>query len=109
MSRTPRFRPTGAVVATGAVLGALALAGCGAGQITQTDTQVPAVVGANAGVGAIVVRDAYIEFGEQAQGANIYPRGRRRAAEDEHRQHRDPARPAGVGQQPGGGVGRDHR
>ncbi len=75
MSRTPRFRPIGAVVATGAVLGALALAGCGAGQITQTSSQVPAVVGANAGVGAIVVRDAYIEFGEQVQGANIYPRG----------------------------------
>ena len=75
MSRTPRFRPIGAVVATGAVLGALALAGCGAGQVTQTSTQVPAVVGANAGVGAIVVRDAFIEFGEQPQGANIYPRG----------------------------------
>ena len=75
MSRTPRFRPTGALVATGAVLGALALAGCGAGQITQTSSQVPAVAGANAGVGAVVVRDAYIEFSEQAQGANIYPRG----------------------------------
>jgi copper(I)-binding protein len=75
VSRTPRFRPIGAVVATGAVLGALALAGCGAGQVTQTSTQVPAVVGANAGVGAIVVRDAFIEFGEQPQGANIYPRG----------------------------------
>jgi copper(I)-binding protein len=75
VSRTPRFRPIGAVVATGAVLGALALAGCGAGQITQTSSQLPAVAGANAGVGAIVVRDAYIEFGEQVQGANIYPRG----------------------------------
>jgi copper(I)-binding protein len=75
VSRTPRFRPIGAVVATGAVLGALALAGCGAGQITQTSTQIPAVVGANGGVGAIVVRDAYIEFGEGVQGANIYPRG----------------------------------
>jgi copper(I)-binding protein len=75
VSRTPRFRPIGAVVATGAVLGALALAGCGAGQVTQTSTQAPAVVGANAGVGAIAVRDAFIEFGEQPQGANIYPRG----------------------------------
>lgn len=75
MSRTPRFRPIGAVVATGAVLGALALTGCGAGQITQTSSQVPAVVGANSGVGAIVVRDAYIEFGEQVKGADIYPRG----------------------------------
>jgi copper(I)-binding protein len=75
VSRTPRFRPFGAVVATGAVLGAIALAGCGAGQITQTSTQAPAVVGANAAVGPIAVRDAYIEFGEGAQGANIYPRG----------------------------------
>ena len=30
----------------------------------------------------------YIEFGEQVEGANIYPRGRRRPAADEHRQHR---------------------
>jgi copper(I)-binding protein len=75
VSRTQRFRPTWAMVATGAVLGALALAGCGAGQVTQTDAQLPAVVGANAGVGAVVVRDAYIEFGEQAKGPNVYPRG----------------------------------
>jgi copper(I)-binding protein len=75
VSRIQRFRPTGALVAAGAVLGAVALAGCSAGQITQTDTQLPAVVGANGGVGTMVVRDAYIEFGEQAHGANIYPRG----------------------------------
>ena len=75
MSRIQRFRPTGALVAAGAVLGAIALAGCSAGQITQTDTQVSAVVGASGGVGLIAVRDAQIEFGEQAKGANIYPRG----------------------------------
>lgn len=75
MSRTQRFRPTGVVVAAGALLGAVALAGCGAGQITQTDAQVPAVVGASGTVGTVAVRDAHIEFGEQAQGANIYPRG----------------------------------
>jgi copper(I)-binding protein len=75
VSRTPRFRPTGAVVAAGAVLGAIALGGCGAGQIAQTSTQVSAVAGANGGVGAMVVRDAYIEFGERVQGANVYPRG----------------------------------
>ena len=75
MSRIQRFRPTGAMVAAGAVLGAVALAGCSAGQITQTNTQVPAVVGANGGVGTVVVRDAHIEFGEQIQGANVYPRG----------------------------------
>jgi copper(I)-binding protein len=75
VSRIQRFRPTGAAVFTGAVIGAIALAGCSAGQITQTGSQQPAVVGANAGTGPVVVRDAHIEFGEQAQGANIYPRG----------------------------------
>lgn len=75
MSHTQRFRPTGVLVAAGALLGAVALAGCSAGQITQTDTQIPAVTGANGGVGTIAVRDAQIEFGEQVHGANVYPRG----------------------------------
>ena len=75
MSRIQRFRPTGAAVVTGAVIGAMALAGCGAGQITQTSGQVPAVVGANAGNQSVVVRDAHIEFADEAKGANIYPRG----------------------------------
>jgi copper(I)-binding protein len=75
VSRIQRFRPTGAAVVTGAVIGAMALAGCGAGQITQTSGQVPAVVGANAGNQSVVVRDAHIEFAEEAKGANIYPRG----------------------------------
>ncbi len=70
-----RHRPTGAVVVAGAVVGAIALAGCGAGQITQTDAQVSAVNGVNAVVGVIGVRDGYIEFGERVEGANIYPRG----------------------------------
>jgi copper(I)-binding protein len=75
VSRIQRFRPTGAAVVTGAVIGAMALAGCGAGQITQTSTQVPSIVGANAGNQSVVVRDAHIEFADEAKGANIYPRG----------------------------------
>ncbi|WP_236796385.1 hypothetical protein [Amycolatopsis sp. GM8] len=48
-------------VLTSGVLGlgaALALAGCGAGQITQTDTMLPAVNGALATTGKITVRNA---------------------------------------------------
>ncbi|RZS41143.1 hypothetical protein EV193_103463 [Herbihabitans rhizosphaerae] len=50
-----------AVVAIGlaALLGA---AGCGSGQITQTDTQLPAVNGAFGQVGPIVVRNAQVAF-----------------------------------------------
>ena len=75
MSRTPRFRPTGAIFAISAALGAVTLAGCGAGQITQTNTQVPAVVGANAGVGSIV------SAGEQGKPIVVLAR---RAAYGEH-------------------------
>jgi copper(I)-binding protein len=42
-----------------AVLGA---AGCSAGQITQTDSQLPAVIGASAQSGPIAVRDAKLAF-----------------------------------------------
>uniref|UniRef100_UPI0031D0FED8 hypothetical protein n=1 Tax=Saccharothrix mutabilis TaxID=33921 RepID=UPI0031D0FED8 len=40
----------------------LAAAGCSAGQVTQTDTQVAAVNGASGTVGAIAVRDAQLLF-----------------------------------------------
>lgn len=40
----------------------LTVAGCGAGQVTQTDTQVAAVNGASGQVGAIAVRDAQLAF-----------------------------------------------
>ncbi|SEP25589.1 hypothetical protein [Amycolatopsis saalfeldensis] len=46
---------------------ALVLAGCGAGQITQTDTQQPAVNGTYAQVKTIVLRDAAVQY--PAQGA----------------------------------------
>ena len=75
MSRIQRFRPIRVAVVSSVAIAAMALAGCGAGQVTQTSTQVPAVVGANGNVGAVAVRDAHIEFAEQPQGAAIYPRG----------------------------------
>lgn len=54
--RLQKRRVVGAsVVAVGA---ALALAGCGAGQITQTSTMLPAVNGAMAQAGKLVLRDA---------------------------------------------------
>jgi copper(I)-binding protein len=51
-------------VATGA---ALLLAGCGAGQITQTATQQPAVNGSYAQVKTLVLRDAALEFPPSGQ------------------------------------------
>jgi copper(I)-binding protein len=59
----------------GALIAAVAVAGCGAGQITQTSRQVAAVEGANATSSQIAVRNAMIEFDEPAHGAAIYPVG----------------------------------
>ncbi|WP_170308960.1 copper chaperone PCu(A)C [Pseudonocardia hierapolitana] len=59
----------------GALIAAVAVAGCGAGQITQTSRQVAAVEGANATSNQISVRNAMIEFDEPAHGAAIYPVG----------------------------------
>jgi copper(I)-binding protein len=56
------------------VIGALALAGCGSGQITQTDTQVAAVNGAQANVGDIAIREAQFEY-TATKDASAYPRG----------------------------------
>jgi copper(I)-binding protein len=75
VSRYVRSRPTAVAVVIGAMTAAVALAGCGAGQITQTDTQVASVNGANVRGGSISVRDATIEFSDVAEGATIYPRG----------------------------------
>jgi copper(I)-binding protein len=53
---------------------ALALVGCSAGQITQTDRQVAAVDGANGDVGNnIALRDVQIPFPPSSNG--IYPPG----------------------------------
>jgi hypothetical protein len=47
---------------------AAVLTGCGAGQITQTDTQTASIDGANATVGQIAVRDTYLAFPNNPQG-----------------------------------------
>jgi copper(I)-binding protein len=76
--RTASIRPTGATLVIGAMVGAVAVAGCGAGQITQTSEQVAAVSGAHANAGPIAVRDIVIQFAEKAGGepsANVYPEG----------------------------------
>ncbi|MEU0796165.1 hypothetical protein ABZ342_39405 [Amycolatopsis sp. NPDC005961] len=57
------------VLALGA---ALVLAGCGAGQITQTDSQQPAVNGTYAQVKTIVLRDAAVQYPTSGPG---YPVG----------------------------------
>jgi copper(I)-binding protein len=67
--------PTRVVIAVGAVAGALALAGCGAGQITQTSTQVSGVEGGSANVGQIAVRAAEFAFAGDGNTAAIYPSG----------------------------------
>jgi len=73
VSRSPRTRRTG-VAAIGVVIGALALAGCGAGQITQTSTQLSAVGGAQATVGPVAIRDAEFEYAP-TDNASVYTRG----------------------------------
>jgi copper(I)-binding protein len=73
VTRTPRIRSTAAVA--GAVIGAVVLAGCSAGQITQTSSQVTAVDGANANAGTIAVRNAHFALPEDVKTAVAYPRG----------------------------------
>lgn len=75
MSRTVRIRPTGAAVVIGAMIGAVALAGCSAGQVAQTSGQVAAVGGSSATVGSIAVRDAQIEFGDEVEGGVVHRAG----------------------------------
>lgn len=80
MSRTARTHRTAAPARSGllagVLVGALALTGCGAGQIAGTAEQVAAVNGSNAAVGAIAVRDAVIVYGEQpVQNGVVHTRG----------------------------------
>ncbi|PRY46301.1 hypothetical protein [Umezawaea tangerina] len=61
MGRAEQKSRLAVVVALATGLG-LAAAGCSAGQITQTDTQVAAVNGSSGQVGSIAVRDAQFAF-----------------------------------------------
>ena len=63
------------VVAASALVGALALAGCGAGQITQTSSQASGVGGASANVGQIAIREAAFAFAGDGKTAAIYQEG----------------------------------
>jgi copper(I)-binding protein len=49
------------------------LTGCGAGQITQTDTQIASINGANGDAGSMSVRNVTLAFPANAQG--VYPPG----------------------------------
>jgi copper(I)-binding protein len=57
------------------VVGAFALAGCGAGQITQTSSQQSGVGGASANVGQIAVREAAFAFTGDGKTAAVYRAG----------------------------------
>lgn len=48
-------------------------AGCGAGQVTQTNSQVAAIDGASADLGSIAIRDVLIPYPEDRHG--VYPAG----------------------------------
>ncbi|MCS7478808.1 hypothetical protein ACFFQW_21515 [Umezawaea endophytica] len=61
MGRAEQKSRLAVVVALATGLG-LAAAGCSAGQITQTDTQVATVDGASGNIGAIAVRNAQFAF-----------------------------------------------
>lgn len=66
------IRSVGPVVA--AFGAALLVAGCGAGQITQTDTQVAAINGTSAGVGTIAIRNAEVAYPESdGTSPAVYP------------------------------------
>lgn len=70
-----RSRPPRAALLACALAGALALAGCGAGQIAQTADQVDNSAGATVQVGGVRVVDAKIAFPDEAEGAALYPAG----------------------------------
>lgn len=57
------------MIGAGIAAVSLLVAGCGAGQITQTDTQVAAVNGGSADVGSISVRDAELAFPSNVEPA----------------------------------------
>lgn len=62
MSRIPRARRTGATLFAGVAIGAMALTGCGAGQVASTADQVAATDGTNTNYGSILVRNALIAY-----------------------------------------------
>lgn len=68
-------RSARALLVVGAVVGSVALGGCGAGQVAQTAYQANASGGATVTTNGIAIRDAQIAFGESVEGENVYPVG----------------------------------
>lgn len=58
-------------VGLGVLVGGLVLAGCSAGQITQTDTQAASVNGAHGEAGQIAIRNAQLAYPDDG----VYPAG----------------------------------
>jgi copper(I)-binding protein len=66
---TRRRRVLSGLVPTVVGIGlAVVLAGCGAGQITQTDTQLAGINGANGNAGPIALRDVQLAYPPNSQG-----------------------------------------
>ena len=69
-SRLPR---TALVI--GALVGSVALAGCGAGQVAATAYQANNSGGASVTANGIAIRDAQIAFGAEVEGAAVHAQG----------------------------------
>jgi copper(I)-binding protein len=68
-------RRSSTVLLIGAVVGGIALGGCGAGQIAQTAYQANNGGGADASTNGIDIRAAQIEFGDAPEGAAVHAAG----------------------------------
>jgi copper(I)-binding protein len=63
---TPRTSALTAGLAACALVGAVALSGCGAGQLSQMATQEPAVNGTSANVGPISLRNVHVRAAQES-------------------------------------------
>jgi hypothetical protein len=68
-------RLTRAALVIGAVVGTVALGGCGAGQVAQTAYQANASGGTTVNANGIAIRDAQIAFGETPEGGAVHRAG----------------------------------
>lgn len=64
-----------AVLVAGAVVGSVALGGCGAGQVAQTAYQANASGGATVNANGIAIRDAQVAYSGAVGRANVYSIG----------------------------------
>jgi copper(I)-binding protein len=75
LSRLFSSRPARAALVVGAVVGSVALGGCGAGQVAQTAYQANASGGATVTTNGIAVRDAQIAYAGRVEAENVYSVG----------------------------------